>query len=370
MKYLKTYKLFEKNEIETLDVVLSKIMSEEYPIMYVDNIIKLDKDDYEIKTNPSKNNLIIEINEDKLCFYLGVEDKTISWFENLSDQFNDYSYQFDEDEYGDLKYYLNDNSKDTIKELADYVDYDIDVNDGLKIKKMFDYLGLYDISYEIKEKIIETKTSKIKIEAEKIIENLPFKIDSDFNQSKEYSIIFNYKDVIEYIKEHNLTDVYSFETFLNRVGNIEKLDFTFEKNINYDFDDFETLNDCVYDEIGELIDDPIDLFGCIVKKDNLKLLKNKIEDIDFTDMTKNVLKGHIVYSDYYLFQLAEKDGKVYNWFKTYDLQKYMMEKFDEKEMFNILKKCDIINDKILNEYKYIDEGEGMGFFDLKIKEKE
>ena len=60
MKYLKTYKLFEKNEIETLDVVLSKIMSEEYPIMYVDNIIKLDKDDYEIKTNPSKNNLIID----------------------------------------------------------------------------------------------------------------------------------------------------------------------------------------------------------------------------------------------------------------------------------------------------------------------
>jgi hypothetical protein len=364
MKYLR---LFEEHT-ENLDVILSTIVTEN-PEKILD-YIGLDKDEYEVNTTTITNAYVeILMSSSHLEKFMDIEDGMLSYMTSLASQYNNYEYYVDDDELNYVSGYLSGSTINKIKELADILDYEIDPEEENEIKEFFEYLGLKELMKEIKNEISMENERAVEKAAAHVISLLPFGMESHYNKKFNLEILFNYQEVIDYIKKHNL----KIKTIKDLLENIYDADeFTTEieyGDIKQQFlGDFDDVNRCVMNAIDNYVDNPDEIFPKLIETNNLELLQSKKELANFVYHYK-------IYIDYKQFKYNLFDFAIHykndilEWFKTFEFQEWFIQNFDnaglmykdspnsETLAYKLLKKYELLNIKTIEEYEYLVDAE-------------
>lgn len=366
MKYLR---LFEEHH-ENLDVVLSTIDDDNAD--KIKDYIGFDEKDYEIDTSyydsryPKNvkyngSELTILVKQNMLENLMGVEDGVIGHIQGLTSHYSgNYEYYVDDSELDYIHSYLSGSTLEDIKKLAHKFGFQIDPEEEGEIKELFENLGLEDIFVDIKNEISSEHESAIRDLARDILKKLPFEINYTTRSNKDFELYFNYQEVIDYIKKHNLK-VKTIKQF------IENCDYDeFGYNLDYSDGKYEFLGD--FKEVDKLVRDaceqytqfPDELFPKLIKHNKIELFKNKIEFADFYQhykiFIKHVLKGLNIFEHAKHF-----NNSVLEWFKTYDFQKWFIEEYKDiyakpnynSSNYKLLISSEIVDPKIKEEYEYL-----------------
>lgn len=397
MKHLKTYRIFEakrpvqdeaelpvkeypeKTELKTIMWdIYARVVSPES----IDKFIDLDDYSIEVFHQNKKPRWRSEEEEVNDCVTITMEDRDLeevlnceqgllSYCDQVASYYSNYEWYFDESEYDYIERQIDDDNTEKLKKLAKIIDYELKldkkgkIDDG-EIYKLYNYIGLTHDLEEIKWDISVVKSRAIQVSAQNMIDKLPFHRTRAGSGEDEKELTFYYKDMIEYINEKKLKEIYTFKDLIETIGRLTHLDYDFE----YDYAQFEgeytDLNRHIDQNIDEYIDEPQNIFGYAAASGNLELVEfgREKELLDINEKVYVTTKKNNRKEWYYIFAIAT--GDVLEYFKSYDFQKQYIDSGDEKYNFDILKKCNVLNEKIADEYGF-DEAEAMGFFNIKDK---
>lgn len=356
--------LDESEESETL---LSFLTSSDFKPEDIDNHMGFNNDEYEFELEYervgqeykyvfSSNFFKFKFKMSELEELMNLENGVLSYLIRLNGYGSSGSeYDISDDELNYLHQHINDENKESIKELANLFDYKININEPGEIYNLFNYLGL--------NKELDNFKSEIKMENERaadkvandMIKSLPFKIEEKYG-NLDIELTFYYKNMIEYIKENDLEDVKTIKEFIENIKESNDISYDVEDGKYEYLDDFVDLNTEVLNDVANYVDSPENIFPNLIKIDNLKLIKKKID-------LANFIYSYDFYVTSYekekltLFEIAKIcDNSVLKWFKTYNFQNKIIDKSDDK-IYLSLQRSEIINPKIEQEYSYlIDSG--------------
>jgi hypothetical protein len=350
-EYLRANPIKENSENK---VDLKEILSE--PNLKDEDLVKyigLDEKKYKFK-DKSENwkGFIIEIKEEYLERLTNSENGIFSLLLRICSDYNDYSYYVDDYELNYIHSYISGETFKTIEKLSQLFDYHIDMKKEGDIKNLFKYLGLKNVLEDIKTEISYEHEYAIELSAKSILKSFPFELSSSFSSQFQIELEFEYDTVIKYIEDNKLS-VSSIKEFLENVNEINGLDYNFE-DLKYDFlGDFKGVSKAIDDDIEDYLDSPDDIFPRVIAIDNIELMKDKVDLANFTyiydifiDFNRKRLN---------LFDIAKHYNKeILKWFKTYDFQKMIINE-SNTDIYIELKKSEIIDPKIEEEYSYLEE---------------
>lgn len=356
-QYLKDNPITENTESKgKLLKCLESIVSGEIKPDKILKYIKLE--DYENRSIYDKN-LSIWLKSSELEKLMNVENGIIKYLFYVASDYGRYEYYIEDDELNYLDNYLTEDSFKAIQDLAKVFDYEIDVKERGEIKKMFDYLELNDELDTFKNEIRMENKRAIQEAAKKLIyKTLPFKLENQqnytYNNKENYFdliIIFDYITIIEYIKKHKL-EINSIKELFENIYESNDFCYDFEYTMKDEFiGDFSELNIEVYNSAQNLEISPEKIFPIWIKNDNIDLFKKYLELADFISSSYVFINYNRKYLN--LFDIAKNyNGKILEWFKTYDFQKKLIDENDIF-MYKSLIKSDIINPDIKDEFEYL-----------------
>jgi hypothetical protein len=372
-EYLKTNPIIENvdNEQENLDTILSSITEDNFKKVL--DYIGIDDTDYEInKTYYDRNfpdgkmyndiELHLLISHSDLENIMGIENGTINYVQGWSSDYGNCDYYVDDDELNYIYHYLNDETYTKIEKLAKIFDYEIDTSDDDngegKIAEFFNYLGLKDVLEDVKSEIAMENERAITRVAHDALKKLPFEIGYSGDYKKDLEIIFEYKEIIEYIKKYNLK-VKTFKELLENIYDTDDLNYDIEYSDSKQkyIGDFEDVRKEINDACDKYIDNPDEIFPKLIVIDNLELIQNKKELANFFYVYNGWIKYERV--DYRLFEYAKHyNNEIFKWFKSYDFQKWFIEDYENDiaknpNKYKLLELSEIIDPKIETEYEYL-----------------
>jgi len=373
-EYLKNNPIDEsvEEQTENLDVILSTITEDNYEKVL--DYIGLDKDDYEIKYKYYDRNFLNEsdftilINSRDLENMMNIEEGIINYLLQISSYYNNYTYEMDDNEYDYIQSYLSGNTLSEVKILGETFDFDIDPEEEGSIYELFLKLGLKEDLKDIKSEIEMENERAVEKAAEQIIELLPFSVENSNDAKKNLELSFNYQEIIDYIKKHNLK-VKTFKDLLENIYDSDEFSYEFEYgDLKYkNLGNFEEVNSIVSNVCTNYINSPDEIFPKLIVIDNLELIKKKKELSDFVG--EFTVQLDYDRSRYTLFGLAiELNNNTLQWFKSFEFQQWFIEKdiygFDKDDYkspmttkFKFLCTHNILNPKIEDEYDYLIDSE-------------
>ena len=290
---------------------------------------------------------------------LGIENGSLE-FALQFNQYNGYDYYVDDDELNYLGSYIKKGTINKIVKLSKMFKFNdniVPTEEG-EINDLFQYLDLIDDLDTFKGEMGMAHERAIAKAADEALKKLPFNLDNNDNHDRgydreqyQYKLVFEYKAIIEYMKKYKL-DVKSIKELLSNIVDSDELN---PESIEYDdssmYINYDDLSKSIDDVVTKYIESPDDIFKIWIEKDNLEMFKKFEEQYAFYnfdyDFWYNTKRHHNN-----LFMMAKLyNGKILEWFKTYDFQK----KFIEAHMdyYKIFKKVDILNQEIENEFSYI-----------------
>jgi len=367
-EYLKNNPVKEslENDEENLISILS---SPDFEAEDIEKYIGLDENTYKIPREYGssgsyeydKNNLTLVVNSRNIEELANIEVGTIPYFLQITSPYSSYEYTMEDDELEYINSYLSDELIEKFNKLGKIFSYKIDASEQGEINKMLEYFCLYKELKDIKSKIEIANEKAITSAANKILKELPYKIDSKYtSKDLDLELNFHYPDIIEYMKEHKM-NVKTIKEFIENV-NYNDLNFEFEYEKKYDFlneeNAYESLRTEVEGMLDNFIDSPEYLFPRLIEGNNIKLFKKKLKLAEF-------IYNYDIRIDYKnermdLFEIAKHyNNDILKWFKTYIFQKTILDR-DANEsiiIYKLLKEHDIVDPKIEKEYEYLIAGE-------------
>ena len=314
------------------------------------NYIGLDEDDYKLKSDNyyryepeySKDNITLHVNSKDLERLLNLDEGIINNFIKLTSYYNDYEYYVEYDELNYLTYYLPAETITNIKKFAKLFKFKLKLDKGVikegEIVKLFEYLGLKDKLKDFKNEISMEKERAVESEAKDLLKSLPFSLSySDIRDPKfDTELVFDYSEVIQYIKEHNL----EVKTLIQFLENVSK----FTNDFNYDFENEASQETNGYKDLIREVDNtienytisPDDIFVKLIQVDNLKAFKDNFNKaifsyyydvfIDYKKVEMNLFKLALYYK-----------GQILDWIMTPEFEEKMKkrtaEEFESYEQF-------------------------------------
>ena len=361
-------RLFEEHH-ENLDVVLSTIDDDNAD--KIKNYIGLKEGEYEIPTeyynsrypNRVKYNgseLSILINKSTLERLTNIEDGVIDYIQGLTSHYSgNYEHYVDDSELDYIHTYLSATTFEEVKKLAQKFGFQIDPQEEKEIKELFEELGLEGVLDDVKNEISSEHEDATKKLARDILKKLPYEIDYSRN-NKDYELYFNYEEVINYIKKHNL----KVKTIKEFIENCDYDEFGYDVDYSegkYEFlGNFENVDKVVREACEKYTEFPDELFPKLIENNKLELIKNKIDLADFYQHYKIFIKSER--KELRLFEHANHfKNSVLEWFKTYEFQKWFIEEYKdiyakpnyESSNYKLLISNEIVNPKIKDEYEYL-----------------
>jgi glycerophosphoryl diester phosphodiesterase len=314
------------------------------------NYIGLDEEDYKLKSGSyyryepeySKDNITLHVNSKDLERLLNLDDGIINYIRKLTDYHNDYEYYVEDEELNYLNSYLPVETITNIKKFAKLFKFKLKYDkDGIKegeIVNLFEYLGLKDKLKDFKNEISMEKERAVESEAKDLLKSLPFSLNySDIRDDKfDIELVFDYSEVIEYIKENNL-EVKTLMEFLENVSKFTNdFNYEFETEASQETDGFKDLIRDVDNTIENYTISPDDIFVKLIQVDNLKAFKENFNKAIFS-------YNYDVYIDYKkvemnLFKLAlYYKGQILDWIMTPEFENKIKNKsaqdFESYEQF-------------------------------------
>lgn len=359
-EYLKNNPIKEnlENDDENLIDVLS---SPEFKPEDILNHIGLEEKEYKIPNKYDSNwgdpeytndGVSMFIKSSKLEKLMGVEEGVINYIINFTSYYSGYEYYVDDSELDYLNSYLKTEVLEKIKELANLFDYNIDTDENGEINKFFNYIGLDDKLDDFKTEISYENESAIKDASKDLLKRIPFSLDSKHSNDFDLELYFDYDEMIEYMNKHKL-DVKTIKEYLENIYEADEFSYDIEyEGGKLDFmGDFKDLNKIVIDIVDTYLNSPDEIFQNLIKCDNIELFKRKLDLAIFA-------YNYDIWIDHErkrldLFEIAKHyNGKILEWFKTYDFQSKLIDDSDT-EIYNALKVSGIINPEIEKEYGYL-----------------
>lgn len=342
----------QSEEIEKkYDTLLELLESETFESKDILNYIGLDKNKYEIPTEYEYNKGYIQkidingftmnINLSTVEDIMNIERGILSYILSYMSSYGAPEYYVDDDELNYLNGYFKQETLDKIQKLADIFDYKIKINEEGEIAKMFIYLGLDSSLEDFKYAISNENQIAIKKVAEEILESIPLEIDHSYGNNSNFNgeLIFEYDEMIEFIKKHN-KDVSTIEDFLESVSNVIDIDYDFEEEKYHHMGDFNELIDDANNILDKYIDSPDEIFPKLIEANNLELFRNKIDlayfEYDYDFWFKYVRK-HVNLVEMAILY----DNSITKWMCTKEFRTILKEKVSN-ELYNDL------TEKLLN----------------------
>jgi len=374
MKYLKYYKIFELISAPTaFSTVLKNILSKRIVPSNISKYIDLDPNkfvhvlDYVWKNDKkvedySSTELELDTTYRDLEDLLNIEEGTINHIESMCSHYGGYEYYVDNDELNYIDGYLKTETIEQIKKLAFLFGYKKSLKEEERgvsnIKIFFEYLGLDAILNEIKCEISSEHEEAAHQAAAALIKSLPFSMASSSHGKKDLQISFDYKSVIEYIKNNKLENINSIKDLLENIPNSDEFDYSFEYDSTQEYmGDFSEIDKLVSEKIENYVTFPDELFQFLVKNNNVELIKKKKDLAIYTD--KYLYWHNYDRTTSTLFGIAKfNENDVLTWFKSYEFQNWLMKSgslpADKLELYRLLKTENIIDSNILKEYEYLE----------------
>jgi len=357
-EYLRNNPITENVENEDSENLINIISSPDFKPEDIEKYIGLDKKDYKFDQDYyhdytyTKDGFSILINASKLEELMNIESGVLNYLNSFGGYGgNNYEYYVNDDELGYLSGYLTPEILKKIKELSIIFNHEIDPDEEGEISELFNYLSLNKILDDFKSEISMENERAVDLAAKALIKSLPFNFDNKWNTDFDSELYFDYDDMLEYMKKHNM-EVKTIKEFLENVyeSNDFSYDFEYEDKQQY-LGDFKDLKREVENIVDKYLDAPEDIFPVLIENNNLDVFKDRIELAMFTynfDIHINYNRKQLN-----LFEIAkEYDNDILKWFKTYEFQEKIINK-SEVTIYKELKNSGIINPKIEKEYEYL-----------------
>lgn len=331
----------EKNLIQVLE-------SPDFKPEDIVNYIGLDEEDYKLKSGSYyryepeyyDDKLFIFMKSSELDNILNKQEGTTNFILTLDAYYNNYEYYVDDSELDYLGNYLPKETIIELKKFAKLFKYKLKFDkDGIKeceIYNFFIYLGLKDKLDDFKNEISMENERAVEKLARHLIKSLPLILSFEHNGDFDIELEFNYKKIVEYMKENKL-EVYSIKELLENVS-----EFTdFSNEIEYDggkeeYIDYKDLIRDVDNTIENYTISPDDIFVKLIQVDNLKAFQDNFSKAIFN-------YNYDVFIDYKkmemnLFKLAAHyKGEILQWFMTKEFEEKMKKRtadeFESYEQF-------------------------------------
>lgn len=369
-KKLKQAEYFRNNPVkESLDENEKKLLdilsSENFKPEDIEKYIGLPDDKYDIdiqyewddsKRLYNEKEFQLKINSDTLEDLMNIERGVLDFYLRTTSYYGDYEYNVDDDELDYLDRYLPDELLAKIKKLGELFGLDIDPNEEGKINELFTYLSLDDVLDDCKMEIASENERAVKKSTQKELDSLPFDIDYTYSNSQfNLQLTFEYDTIIEYMIENKI-EVKNLKEFIENIST--DFDYSIEYESSEYTEGFKDLIELIKNKVKKYLKEPDELFPILIEKDNLELFKNKI-DLAFFTFEYDGWYGGQYREKLNLFEISKRyKNKFLEWFKTYDFQKNIIENnYDKVELYKELKKADIIDPKIEDEYSYFIDAE-------------
>ena len=345
-EYLKNNPI--KENLKEKKILIEVLESPDFKPEDIVNYIGLDEKDYKIDFFTNYRGQDPEYYDDKLKLFmkaqklddiLDKEEGIINYILKLDAYYNDYDFYVDKSELDYIGNYL---PKETITEIKKFanlfnfslkLDEDGDIEIG-EIYKLFKYLGLKSNLEDFRNEISNENTRAVEKLARYLIKSLPFNLSFEYTGNFDIELEFNYKDIIDYMKENKL-EVYSIKELLENISEFN--DFSYEIEYNGEKDEYlEGFKDLIK-EVDNVIENyiisPDDIFPKLIAIDNLKAFQENFDKAIFN-------YNYDVSIDYNskrldLFRLAKHyKGKILQWFISPEFEKKLKEEKSEAEFEN------------------------------------
>jgi len=372
--YLKNNPITESSDVEdnidNIPNLIKVLSSKKFKPEDINKYIGFDEDEaiinseknyhypYEKEFSYDEKGFTLIINIEVLENLLDIENGSISSILQLTRDNNNYEFYVDKEELDYLGNYTKKETNDKIIELSKlfYFDDNIDPTEQGKIADLFKYLDLTDDLETFESEISMAHERAVEIAAKKALEKMPFNINDNTNHdsdTKKYQIelVFEYKTMIKYMIKYKL-NVKTIKEFLSNIYDSDDLRYeTIEYEDSYSHLNFDNLKNSIDDVVSKYVDSPDDIFPIWIKTDNLEMFKKMEKKYAFYDYDYDIwfkyYRKHIN-----LLEIAKLyNGKILEWFKTYEFQKYLIE--NDNENYKLIMKSNILNPEIINEYSYI-----------------
>lgn len=275
-------------------------------------------------------------------------------------QYNSYEYDVDDDELNYLGRYTSKETNKKIKKLAKSFNFKFKPEPGeeIEINDLFQYLDLTEDLDTFKSEMSMAHERAIAKAADEALKKLPFNLDNNDNHDRgydrekyQYKLYFEYKTIIEYMEKYKL-DVKNIKEFLSNIVDSDDLSpESIEYDDSYSYINYDDLSKSIDDVVTKYIDSPDDIFKIWIEKDNLEMFKKFEKRYAFYNFDYDFWCNHKRHSNNLLVMARLFNGKILEWFKTYEFQKYLIE--HDKDYYKVLKNADILNTKIENDFSYI-----------------
>jgi len=371
--YLKYNPIKESSDIEDnspnlIEVLSSDNFKPEDIEKYIgfdenDAVINSDKEyQYPYESNPTYDDegFTLIINSKVLEDLFDIEHNSLQ-FSLQFGHYNSYEYDVDKSELEYLGLYTKKEVNSKIVKLARLFGFKSKINpsDQGKIVEIFEYLDLTDDLETFQGEMSMAHERAVEEAAGDALKKLPFNINDNSNsdsdrQKYNIELIFEYKTIIEYMKKYKL-EVKTIKEFLSNISDADELrPETIEYEDSYSYINYDDLSKSIDDTVDKYLDDPDKIFPIWIEKDNLDMFK-KNEHIylkfseydlvyDFWFISNRKRENLLVMAKLY-------NGKILEWFKTYDFQKKLI--MNDMDNYKVIKNSGILNSKIENEFSYI-----------------
>lgn len=336
-----------KENLDNSENLISILSSPDFKPEDIENLIGLEEKEYEIKIdseynnqthkyeyNYSKDGVRILMKSETLEDLMDIENGVLQYFMQFTSGYNDYEHYVDDDELNYLHRYLPDELIEKIKKLSKLFKTGIEIeeseyNEYPAIPELFEYLGLNDKLEDFKSEIRMENERALEKSACAELEKLPFKLNYEFTGNFDLDLYFDYDDLIEYMKEHNI-NAKNIKEVLENIDNANE--FTWEneyERISEFLGDFENLKRSVETVVDDCIEFPDDIYPKVIAVDNLEAFKNNLELADF----KSVYPIWIKYDNIRLnlFEIAKRyNNTITEWLSSKEFEKFIMTQSTEE----------------------------------------
>jgi len=368
--YLKNNPITESSDIVNDTPNLIEVLSsKKFKPEDIEKYIGFDEDEamiciekelrYPYKSDPAydEQGVTIVINSKILEDLFNIEHNSLQ-FALQFNHYNSYEYDVDSDELNYLGSYTKKETNDKLIKLAKKFGFKFKINpkEHGEIVDFFEYLGLNDDIETFKNEMSMAHERAVEEAARETLKKMPFNIDDNSNsdtdrQKYNIELVFEYKTIINYMKKYKL-DVKTIKEFLSNISESDELSpESIEYEDSYSYINYDDLSKSIDDVVDKYLENPDDIFKVWIEKDNLNMFKKFEKKYAFYDYTYDFWFNSNRHRNNLLVMAKLYNGKILEWFKTYNFQKYLIG--DDMDNYKLLKNAEILNTEIESEFSYI-----------------